>query len=111
MRASRIISVLLVTLISASAVVMFAGCNNKGDSSATSSTATTAASASSKATAATQSADSGQGSVQNSSDVQSSNTNEQQGTGDSNAIGITSEQAIANVKNQVGDDAEILSCV
>lgn len=49
--------------------------------------------------------------MQNSSDVQSSNTNEQQGTGDPNAIGITSEQAIANVKNQVGDDAEILSCV
>lgn len=107
MKTSRIISVILAVLIAVSAVAMLTGCNKKDDTAAT--TAATTATATTATTAATQPAVNHQDNTQ----AQNSNANGQQdaNTGNGNSIGITSDEAIANVRNQVGSDAEILSCV
>lgn len=99
-----------------SAVFCLTACklSDNGSDKTAASTAATSAATSAATTAATQSANAPQGNEQTGiSNAQNGNTNQQQGvnTDSGNSVGITSEQAIANVKAQVGSDAEILSCV
>ncbi|MBQ3284432.1 MAG: hypothetical protein IJH40_02210 [Ruminococcus sp.] len=111
MKTTKILSVILVAVILISALAMLAGCN-KGDTAAT--TAPTAAPTAAATAAATDAEkDGAQNSSAQNSNAQDNNAQAQQDatSGDPNSIGITREEAIANVKQQAGSGAQIVSCV
>ena len=105
MKTSRIIALTLADVIAVSALAMLSGCG-KGDTAAT--TAPTAAPTAAATTAAT---DAEKNSVQNNNEQDNSTQAQQEATsGDPNSIGVTREEAIANVKQQAGSGAQIVSC-
>ena len=105
MKTSRIIALTLAVVIAVSALAMLSGCG-KGDTAAT--TAPTAAPTAAATTAAT---DAEKNSVQNNNEQDNSTQAQQEATsGDPNSIGVTREEAIANVKQQAGSGAQIVSC-
>lgn len=111
MKTSRIIALTLAVVIAVSAFAMLSGCG-KGDTAATTAAPTVkpTVAATTAATAAAQ--DGAQNSSAQNSSAQDNNAQAQQDatSGDSNEIGISREEAIANVKKQEGSGAQIISC-
>lgn len=101
------IAVILITLAAVSSAMFLTGCGeDKGDTKSTTPATTAATKATQAATAATQAQENGQTQTQAITNAPAQNNDSQ---ASSNNIGISEADAIANVKQQAGSGAQIIS--